>query len=245
VGLALAQIDAQDGSSAELRSVALAADHRGIGVGKRLVCAVEDELKRLGCSWLGATFPDDNAEAVRLESLFRSAAWADPRPLRLLCKARVASLTQAAWTRMSYPSGFEIFPWKDLTPSERADILDRQSRQPWFPELLSPFRAENRVHRNASLGLRCDRRVIGWCIGLEHGADAIWVDSLFAGNETAMHGRAIPLLGRFLHRLAGINIVETDWQVDRSNKPMVRFTERRLQPWSFYQRSTSRTFKIL
>lgn len=245
VGLALAEIDAMGSGSAELRSLALATDHRGIGVGKRLVCTVEEELKLLGCSWVGATFPDDNAEAVRMERLFRSAGWAEPRPLRLLCKATVASVIQAPWIWMSYPSGFEIFSWKELTPSDRADILDRQSRQPWFPDLLSPFRAENRVHADASLGLRFDGRVVGWCIGLERAPDTIWVDSLFASNETAIRGGAVPLLGCFIRRLPGANIVETAWEVDRSNKPMVRYTERRLQPWCFSVRTTSRTFKIL
>jgi GNAT superfamily N-acetyltransferase len=244
-GLALAEIDAMDCGRAELRSLALAADHRGTGVGKRLLNEVEEELKFLGCSRLDATFPDDNAEAVRMERLFRSAGWAEPRPLRLLCRAKVASVTQAPWIRIPYPSRFEVFPWKELTVSDRADIFDRQSRKPWFADLLSPFRAEHRVHADVSLGLRFGGRVVGWCIGLVHAPAVIWVDSLFASNEIAIRGRAVPLLGCFIRRLPRNNIVETAWHVDRSNTEALRFTVRRLRPWCHYARTTSRTFKNL
>lgn len=245
IGLALATFDAFDSNRAELRSVALAEQHQGAGLGIQLLQAAEEELRARGCIWVSANFPDDSAEGMRAGRMLRAAGWAEAQPLRLLCKAKVANLIEAPWTRLPYPARFEFFPWSELTAADRAYILDRKQREAWYPDDVRPFRDEPHVRTDVSLGLRCGGRVVGWCIGMEFQPDTIWVDSLFVSNEVSPYGGGALLIGGFIRGLPHACVVNTAWQVDRSNQPMIRFTERRLKPLSYYMRSTSRTFKTL
>ena len=48
-------------------------------------------------------------------------------------------------SKYQLPSDLEIFLWKDLTQSEREEMLKRQKEQPWYPEILSPFHPDARL----------------------------------------------------------------------------------------------------
>jgi GNAT superfamily N-acetyltransferase len=242
VGLALAQVT-RDGE-AELRSIAVDPHHRSRGVGTRLVEALEAELLATGCRRLGAVYPDDTPEGQRVGRLLRRRGFQEPTPLRLLCRISIPRLATAPWSLTSYPEGYEVFPWGELTGEERADVASGRERL-GYPEPLNPFRREELVDPEVSVGLRVGGRVVGWCIGLHHRPDTRWVDSLFRAEVARQGGGAAPLLGRFVHRMNHAGVPFAEWEVDRRNQVMLRFSEQRLEPWGATLRSTSRALKHL
>jgi hypothetical protein len=85
--------------------------------------------------------------------------------------------------RRPLPSEYELFPWVELRPEERADILTRQRAAEWYPETLSPFPEEERIEPVSSLGLRFHGQVVGWCITHRMKPDTIRFFRLFIRRD--------------------------------------------------------------
>jgi GNAT superfamily N-acetyltransferase len=245
VGLALAEINAKDPRTARLLSINAASAHRRLGVGSRLMSVLEEELLAADCMLLEAMYPDEKSEARPIEHFLLKSGWTPARPFHVVCKAWVARLVQARWTRVPYPDYYQIFRWRHLTPADRDEIIQSQETRLRFPPHLNPFKDEDRLNLDASLGLRVNGRVIGWCLAKHYSSDTLWVDNLFAAPETRLRGRAAPLAGAFLQRLMRTNIHKVAWEVDRFNKAAVRFNAKHLEPWSLSIRTTTHTFKLL
>ena len=245
VGLALAEINAKDPRTARLASINTSAAHRRVGVASRLMSVLEEELLAADCMLLEAMYPDEKSEDRPIEHFLLKSGWTPARPFHVVCKAWVARLVQARWTRVPYPDHYQIFRWRHLTPVDREEIIGTQETRLRFPPHLNPFRDEDRLNLDTSLGLRVNGRVVGWCLAKHYSADTLWVDNLFAAPETRLRGRAVPLAGAFLQRLMRTNIHKVAWEVDRFNKAAVRFNAKHLEPWSLSVRTTTHTFKLL
>ena len=100
-----------------------------------------------------------------VEGLLKKNGWL-PASLRLMiCTSDFDLLSRAPWMRQTdFPATFEISPWKELTDRERAQILESQENEPWFPEALSPNYSPDTIEPLCSFGLRYNGQVIGWCI---------------------------------------------------------------------------------
>jgi GNAT superfamily N-acetyltransferase len=245
VGLALAEINAKDPRTARLVSINTASAHRRVGVGSRLMSVLEEELLAADCMLLEAMYPDEKSGDRPIEHFLLKSGWTPARPFHVVCKAWVARLVQARWTRVPYPDHYQIFRWRHLSTADRQDIIQSQETRLRFPPHLNPFKDEDRLNLDASLGLRVNGRVAGWCLAKHYSADTLWVDNLFSGPETRLRGRAAPLAGAFLQRLMRTNIHKVAWEVDRFNKAAVRFNAKHLEPWSLSIRMTTHTFKLL
>ena len=245
VGLALAEINAKDPRTARLVSINTASAHRRVGVGSRLMSVLEEELLAADCMLLEAMYPDEKSEDRPIEHFLLKSGWTPARPFHVVCKAWVARLVQARWTRVPYPDHYQIFRWRHLTTADREDIIQSQETRLKFPPHLNPFKDEDRLNLDASLGLRVNGRVAGWCLAKHYSSDTLWVDNLFAAPETRLRGRAAPLAGAFLQRLMRTDIHKVAWEVDRFNKAAVRFNARHLEPWALSIRTTTHTFKLL
>lgn len=241
VGLVLAEIGFPDAASVSLLSIATADDHRRRGIAMRLLEGIEAAARAASCSRVRAVRPDNLDAAV---ALFRKAGWSAPVPERLIARAWVDRFASAPWTLRWYPDGYELFPWRELTATDQRELA-RLEAGAAFPEYLHPLQGGARVDADASTGLRFGGQLVGWFICHAYSDDTRLVNSLFAVRETAVHGRAAPLLGRSLRRLRGTPVRKLVWEVHASNQAMTRFTMKRLAPWSYSVRRASSVSKDL
>jgi GNAT superfamily N-acetyltransferase len=240
--LGLAELGVPDAATASLLSIATAEPHRRRGVARRVLEAIEAAAREAACTRVRAVIPDDLPAVARL---FEAAGWEPPVPERLIARAWVDQLASAPWTGLWYPDGYENFQWQSLTEGDRRELAALRARSA-FPEYLDPLGRPDRLDAQASTGLRLHGRLVGWFIcDAAHAEDTRWVSSLFATLETAKHGRAAPLLGRSLRQLRGTVVKKLVWEVQAWNDAMVRFTMKRLAPWSYSVRRASAVVKRL
>jgi hypothetical protein len=139
------------------------------------------------------------------------------------------------------PEGYEIFPWRELSPDERREIIRRQQRGAWYPETLSPFHLEDRIDSEVSVGLRRlgsgkgngseGSRVIGWMIAHRVKDELVQYTSLFVEEGHGKLGRGLPLIAAAARRQRAAGVPRGIFMVQGENRAMRRLLERRMAPY--------------
>jgi uncharacterized protein (TIGR03032 family) len=225
---------------------------RGRGLGKLLLAAVEAEMARRGQPAVELSFRSDWASAGAVRALLAGRGWSEPRTQVLLAgtDARILALT---WLDpRPLPEAYEVFPWGELAPGERRDIVRRQQRRPWFPEALSPFRLEDRIDPEVSVGLRHrsggtegESRVIGWLLAHRAKEDVVQYTSLFVEEGHGKLGRGLPLIAAAARRQEASGVPRAIFMVQARNRAMRRLVERRMAPYLTERAELLRSQKLL
>lgn len=214
---------------------------RGRGLGKLLLAAVEAEMARRGLPGVELSFRSDWASAGALRALLAGRGWSEPRTQVLLAGTDARILALPWLEPRPLPEAYEVFPWHELTPGERRDIVRRQQRGPWFPEALSPFQLEERIDPEVSVGLRHrpgevagaagESRVIGWLLAHRAKEDVVQYTSLFVEEGHGKLGRGLPLIAAAARRQEATGVPRAIFMVQARNRAMRRLVERRLAPY--------------
>lgn len=229
VGLALAQLLPEQ-RAAEILSCFVLPEHRGRGIGRRLIGSMERALARQGVATAQLAFRDAWSGTPALRRILDQRGWEPPQPRLLLGKSTQKLFADAAWLdRARVPPRFSIVPWMAVTEAERAALRETQGEQPWYPELLSPFQLPERVELLNSLALRRDRDVIGWIITHRLDQRTIQYTSLFV--RPPFQRRAVALLAASIRRQQASDLPFGIFQVALDNAAMARFARRRLAPY--------------
>jgi GNAT superfamily N-acetyltransferase len=246
VGLVLAE-HLPDNAVGEILSLFVVPEHRGQGLGKALLREIESQLRQRGCSKLHLVYTPNQTTAA-LENILLQHHWSPPQPRMLVCTGTPEKIQTAPWLKLDTIADpdYEMFPWVNLTLQERREILSRQERSPWYPDILSPFKEEAILEPLNSLGLRYRDRVVGWMITHRVTPDTVRYTSLFVQQELQSLGRAIPMLA------AAIKLHIEHWKgyqamftVAVDNTPMVKFVHRRLAPYLVSVRQSMESSKLL
>ena len=254
VGLALAQVHTYPaGSMAQLLSLSVREGYRRAGFGNDLLSALERQLQDRACQWVETTYLTDGPQMEGFERLLARRGWEPPTCRFVVHRATAATMESAPWlARHRLRPGYEAFPWRDLTPEDRRAILDRQSRQQWYEESLSPFFEEASMEHMNSLGLRHEGRVIGWIITHRTSPNTIRYTRLHLDYDPRFRGCSPALLAASINlHLAYVNLrglrdrLEAVWAINPTNAPMMRFAERRLKPYLRSSAESRGTFKRL
>jgi GNAT superfamily N-acetyltransferase len=242
IGLLLARVgDAQAG---EIHSVYVAEAHRRRGIAARLLAEAECELFRRGAVGSVLTYMDGGPSTPALEGLLDKLGWGPPTPRMLVCRSDFETITKAPWmAKREFPAEFEVFQWSDLTASDREDILDRQRRCEWFPELLTPFWKEDQIEPVSSLGLRYRGEIVGWCISHRVDRETIRFARLFVRKDLQSTARAVALLAQSIYRHQNTEVQKAIYDVAAQNETMLRFVQRRLAPYMKSMRTIQRRAK--
>jgi GNAT superfamily N-acetyltransferase len=245
VGLVFAEL--QEGrQSAVIRSIAVAPQQRRIGIGTALLRLVERELNKRGCRAAEVIYMAEQPSTLAVEGLLRRNGWPAATPRLMICTSDFDLLSRAPWMKLTdFPPEFEVFCWNRLTACERADILEGQEREQFFPEALSPFAHEDLTDPSCSFGLRYKGRVVGWCVVQQFGANTLRCSSLFVRKEFEDRGRAIALLARSVHATPRTGRPNFIFDVSFERPRMIQFVRRRMAPYLKSIRTTNESRKQL
>lgn len=246
IAFALAAIRRDDRRIADLHSITVAVAHRGQGIGTALLGRLERTLTERGCGAVVGVYMTNRPNTAAVEALLRKAGWSDGERRMLFCESDFATIAKAPWmAQRDFPPDYEPFFWRTLTLPERQDLLDRQAREPWYPENLTPFWMEDTIEPVSSLGLRYRGEIAGWCISHRVNHDTIRYARLFVRRELQGMARAIPLLARSIYCHEGTEVDKAIFDVASHNAIMLRFVERRMKPYLLKMYWTMQSRKLL
>lgn len=245
IGLVLAEIQ-EDRQAAKVLSIYVKPAYRRLGVGKALMSELEKQLYKSGCLKVEIVYANSKESTIALERLIEKLNWITPQPRMLICKSTTEKITSAPWLhKHTLPPELKIFPWFDLTTAQRLRIQQQQDRQPWYPELLTPFNDESHLEPLNSLSLLDKDEVVGWTLNHRIAPNTIRYTSLFVREDLQKLGRAIALLAEAIKRQVNSDIFYGIWTVAVDNRPMVNFVKRRLAPYLISLTETKEANKLL
>jgi GNAT superfamily N-acetyltransferase len=200
---------------------------RRAGVGTALLEALESVARNL-YGGLEARYLDDPA----LDRLFAKSGWSAPEALLLSCTSDVDTLSSAPWMQIcQFPPEYEVLPWVDVTEAEKAAMLDSQRKNPWFPELLSPFDDKRPKEPITSLALRYRGEIVGWSTVEVIGGDTLRGAKQFVRKDLQATGRSIMLVMHSLQRVPLTGLKKLIFDVPLEYPRMIRFVSRRFKPY--------------
>lgn len=199
IGLAAAERK-EGADEATLLSVAVKPAWRGRGVGSKLLEAIEDELRRLGCRKADLTYMSGNPSTPAVERMLARAQWDPPRPRLMICYTTIDRVAQGRWIATPLPAapGVNVFSWRDLSALER----DQVASDPRVPEGLSPFRDENKIEGAISVGLRKNGEVAGWFLTHRIAPDTVRYSTLYLRADAMSRGWGFGLVAEAIRRHA-------------------------------------------
>lgn len=120
-----------------------------------------------------------------------------------------------------------MFPWSELTPTEKQEILPGQ----WDTPSLFPFSDDSRIEQVNSLVLRYNGEIIGWCVNHRVAPDTIRYSTLFVREKFQKLGRGVSLLAESIKRQIAGSVPYYTFAVARENAQMLQFVNRRLKDY--------------
>jgi GNAT superfamily N-acetyltransferase len=232
VGLALTKIFRYN-RMAQLYSLVVHENYRHQGIGRQLFAFLQHHLIRQeNVIALGFEYEQTSPSALALEKIVASQGWLAPKVYLIRCYFTLA-LFNPSWLYQAYrPSpSLSFFPWKELRPYEKEQILFMAS-QSRFISYLSPLRQDSLIDPETSVGLRTPHQVVGWSITHRLDPQTLRYSILYVDSSLLLSGCGIQLLAESIKRqkqlplpyaLFEVNLKEIDpsWK---------RFVKKRLIP---------------
>lgn len=234
VGLAILE-SIPDKQVFRIQSFAIKDLYRRRGIGLHFFQLIENYLVHtLHCRAISCSYDELSPFAVAMEKILAHSGWPPAQLYFVRCHYKVQDF-HPAWfeTPYSLPDKLEIFPWKQITSSEKERIL-HQTTQGTFSPYLSPFDEESTVEPLNSLGLRYQGLLIGWNITHRVDPNTISYSSLYIEKEFHLLGYAIFLLIQSIRLQQQSSIPRALFEVNlnRVDPAWWRFVKRRLLPYA-------------
>jgi GNAT superfamily N-acetyltransferase len=246
VGLVLAELAA--GPSAEMLSLYTRPRARNGGVATALVRALEQVLREKGCEQVSAVYMTGRPGIEALERVLEKCGWSPPVTRTVTLRFTPEQALATPWfARLSLPeSEYQIFPWKDLTEEERAELERTQAESPWIATGLEPWRHDRDFDDVSSVGLRYRGQVVGWVINHRIAADTVRFTCSFMREDLARRARILPLYTASIRRLLETGCETCTFVTPVGYAPMVEFVKRRCAPWaSFFGETRGREKRLV
>ena len=200
------------------------------GIGSSLLGYLEQSALNHGIRTLSLTFRSDWPSRRVVEKTLHKRGWSSPREILRLYKATRSSYHEPAWfSRVKLREGYRLFPWRELSSAEREGILERQRKEAWYPNELTPFQEKASIEWSNSLGLRFHDEVVGWMITHRVAPDVIQYTSLFVSPEHRLLAGGMPLIIEAVRRHEATDVNRAIFQVQSQNQALIKFVDRRLK----------------
>jgi GNAT superfamily N-acetyltransferase len=229
VGMALVQLQAEK-QLASLRSICVLPEHRRRGVGSGLLHCMEQVMAQQGYRRLEFTYQTNWSNYPVVMPILEKRGWI-VRPHQLVLRITREQLAQAPILKQyPMPQGFIVFPWVELTLSERQWIQQRQAAEGWYSPEQDPFQSEPFIELQSSIGLRHQGQIIGWKIHHRFTPDTVRRMLLFLSPEYRGQGVGAALLIESLRRYLNTRIPFYTTEVEAGNSRLVKWWQRHLVP---------------
>lgn len=229
---------------AELYSLLLDKAYHNKNIEALLLQNFEKEALEKGSQYVYTTFEADELEGQELEKLLLSHGWGEKVLLSLKCYFDTAAFHPLWFQKKApLPHGCKQFPWKKLTADEKKHLLNC-IEQGAIPSELSPFKDEEHIDWNSSLGLRNAKEVIGWMVNIKKDSDLLEFRSFFVFPEYQLQGHAVRLLTESIRRAQKgtprrsvmeiyFNFIDFGWLqfIKKRLLPYAEKTKRSYQSW--------------
>jgi ribosomal protein S18 acetylase RimI-like enzyme len=202
-GLALAELP--DGTNeAEVLSLFVAPEHRGEGLGPRLLLALETELRSRGIARVHGVFMTEQPGTPALERVLAKAAWDAPVPRMLTARFSLDAARRTDWYgRYPLTEGFEVFPWGELPPQERRALRASQEERKWIKPDLVPWNHDAYGFEPvSSLGVRHRGELVGWVINHALSPALVRFTCSFIRRDLGRRGKLVPVFSESIRRLS-------------------------------------------
>jgi GNAT superfamily N-acetyltransferase len=248
-GLVIAQVpaptEAVPSPEAEILSIFVDPDQRGKGIGTALVACLEGALAARGVRGLMGVYMTGRPSIPALERIFEKRAFAPPERRTVVVRCTPEEVQPCDWYRKArMPDGATVFPWSELTGEERAWLQSSQKERNWIHPELEPWRFDKHCHQLSSVGMRKDGEVVGWVINHLIAKDMVRFTVSFMRYDLARRGAIFPLYVESMERMKGKGLTCT-FVTASYFEPMVRFVQRRVQPFVSFVGETRGVSKAL
>lgn len=207
--------------------------HENKRLEEHLIEALEKELQKIDASALLIDYK--LSDAPKMDPFLNKLHWNGKRSIGLLCEFEDVSSFHPPWFEQAYPlpAGFEIFPWKDLTPPEKARILERQQKK-LIPQDFHPFAGSGTFEPRTSLGLRYQGEVVGWAITRLLNPQLLDYFCIYVDYSFQARGIGMFLLQQVIKNQQNTNIKTAQFFVNFLHVPMlwIRTVHKRLAPFA-------------
>lgn len=247
IGLLLAELPLDGPGSAEVLSLFVTTAFRGRGVATQLLVRLEEELRGRGFGRVTGVYMTGQPGIPALERVLEKSGWEPPVTRMLTIRFTLDEARRTRWfDRFPLGSDYEVFPWVELTPREREELVRSQSEKRWIAEDLEPWKFDrDGFEPVSSLGVRRCGLVVGWVINHAISDRVVRFTCSYIRKDLGRRGRILPVYTESIRRLEGTRFRECTLTVPLHHGGMARFLTRWCGPWASFSGETKGSQKIL
>jgi GNAT superfamily N-acetyltransferase len=233
VGLILAETPHDRGGAGvdpELLSLFVLPEWRSLGIGGRLVEAMERTVFERGFDRLGAVWMTGKPSIPALERVLQKRGWVAPATRTISVRFTPEEAARTPWfQRVRLPADrFQIVPWSEVTAAERDQIRQSHEAAPWIAPGLEPWRHDSYgFDPISSLGLRHGGSIVGWVINHRLPDGCVRFTCSFMRHDLSRRGRILPLYTESILRLSAAGVQECTLVTPLEYRDMADFLRRR------------------
>lgn len=228
-----------------VHSVYVAEYLRGRGYANALLAALEDAARQVQCTRLSAVWMAAQPFTDAVEHMLQEHGWEPPQLRMHVLQSNLESIDRARWlTRARLEPGYEIFPWIELTNTEREALIERQNANP-IPQDVWPFSSSPDIEPHSSLGVRYAGEVVGWVVNHPYDETTVRFTCSYMRDELQGRGRLVAAYAESINRCRAAGITDAIWTIPVQFPRMVAFSRRHLVPYATKLTETRGSFKRL
>lgn len=222
VGLLITQL--KKDKTAELLSLCVKDEFQKQGIANRLLLLTEKFLLQIGAKHIDLTYLNTYNQTETLEKLLAKQDWLTPKPTVLNIKLNNKNVFKANWVleTLALQNEVEVFDWKDLTESDKQEVIKIQQHKD-FPKHLTPFQLEEILDRKVSKGARVNGQIVGWCILHNISDRTNQCSALYIDNEYRKKAIGEQLMANCFDEMIKKNIDFTIYQAQYKDKALTSY----------------------
>lgn len=200
---------------------------RRFGIGTNLLSKVEKLLLEKGIVQLHSNYVE-NQYSKDLEEFFLSNEFEINSGDQVVIKIDISNKERTMQFINKYknlPEGFSTFLWRELIQSEKR--LIQEGENIWYPDFLSPFKEEENIDYETSVGVKYGEEVVGWMITKQTSFEVLEYATYFLHARFRKQGvgAALPAKTIELHQKKFSDIPYIYLRVDKKNQNMLDMTK--------------------
>ena len=247
VGLGLAELPLVAGCEPELLSLYVAPHLRNVGVGTALLKTLEDEFRRRGVSRVSTVYMTGKQAIPAFERVLAKRGWDAPTTRTISVRFTLEQIERFPWiNRYHLPAEFTIFPWVELTETDREALRRSQDSDHWIANDLQAWDHDYYGFEPiTSLGLRGPEGVVGWVINHAISETTLRFTCSYIRKDLGRRGRIVPVYSESLTRVKQTQFTDCTFVAPVQHRTMVHFVHRWMEPWVSFVGETRGSAKML